>query len=130
MVHLCFGGKAAGGSFEVDDLSSACRATKSLYRLLTVQVRIGVDTDDQLYSSQGASEVPGMTKTGARLTLDCICGMRFRLCHYLSRSNYYILYITHFAQPFMRLLLYAGRGFVLSTAQSVTGNWNGGEMQC
>lgn len=45
MVQECFGGRAAGGSFEVDDLSSACRATKSLYRLLTVQVRIGVETD-------------------------------------------------------------------------------------
>ena len=44
MVQECFGGKAAGGSFEVDDLSSACRATKSLYRLLTVQVRMGVET--------------------------------------------------------------------------------------
>lgn len=28
----------------VDDLSSACRATKSLYRRLTVHVRIGVET--------------------------------------------------------------------------------------
>jgi hypothetical protein len=45
IVHLCFGGNVAGGSLPVEDLSSAWRATKSLYRLLTVQVRMGVETD-------------------------------------------------------------------------------------
>jgi hypothetical protein len=85
IVHLCLGGNDAGGSFPVDDLSSSWRATKSLYRLLTVHVRIGVETG---YQSSG----PGDDQI---LTLYRVCSMWLRLCDYLCRSDYYVLDIGH-----------------------------------
>ena len=86
IVHLCLGGNVAGGSFPVDDLSSSWRATKSLYRLLTVHVRIGVETGYQLVNRPEGGQV---------LTLYGICSMRFRLRHYLCRGDCYILDIGH-----------------------------------
>jgi hypothetical protein len=43
----CFGGSPAGGCLFVEEISSVLRATKSLYRLSTVHVRIGVETGSQ-----------------------------------------------------------------------------------
>lgn len=85
MVQLCLGGKAAGGSLPVDDLSSAWSATKSLYRLLTVHVRMGVDTAHQC---SGPMFREAMVRS---LTLDSVGGVRFRLCHRLGGRDDYVL---------------------------------------
>jgi hypothetical protein len=82
MVHLCFGGKVAGGSLDVDDLSSACRATKSLYRLLTVHVRMGVETRNQHRAYLEKDRRREGRPLG--LTLDGIGGMWLRLGDDLS----------------------------------------------
>jgi hypothetical protein len=42
--HGCLGGSAAGGALPTELVSSVLSATKSLYRLSTVQVRVGVET--------------------------------------------------------------------------------------
>lgn len=49
-LQTCFPGKVPGGSLPVEEVNSAWRETKSLYRRETVHVRIGVDTDRQYRS--------------------------------------------------------------------------------
>lgn len=71
----------------MDDLSSAWRATKSLYRLLTVHVRIGVETTMSVWVERLSMDV--------RLTLDGIGCMWFRLGHGLSGSDHYVLNVCH-----------------------------------
>lgn len=84
----CLGGKDAGGSFPAEETSSACSATKSLYRRCTVQVRMGVDT-------AGISWAEASRDGGSGRTFDEVDSVRFGGRDRLGAGDADRLDITH-----------------------------------
>ena len=95
--HPCFAGSPAGGSFPTEDLSSAFSATKSLYRLETVQARVGVETG---ISSSKRTAVwrfgwKRSREGGSALTLDGVRSVRLGVSDCLTGGDGDGLYVRH-----------------------------------